>query len=81
MPAGDGEAEPDKHVIECKVLYKSLDQTIREGLEQTAAYMDRCAAESGHLVIFDRNEGRRWSDRIFRRREQAGRFELLVWGM
>ena len=34
-------------VIECKVLHKSLEQTIAEGLEQTAGYMDRCAAESG----------------------------------
>ena len=49
-----------KFVIECKVLHKSLDRTIRDirdGLEQTAAYVDRCAAEVGHLVIFDRRAG------------------------
>ena len=45
--------------FECKILHKTLDQTIAEGLEQTAAYMDRCDAEAGHLVIFDRREGRR----------------------
>ena len=80
-PPVDANAEPAKHVIECKVLYKSLEQTIREGLEQTADYMDRCDAQSGHLVIFDRDEARGWGDKIFRRRESAGRFELLVWGM
>ena len=36
------------------MLHKSLEQTVAEGLEQTAEYMDRCAAEEGHLVIFDR---------------------------
>ena len=33
-----------RFVIECKVLRKSLEQTVRQGLEQTAGYMDRCAA-------------------------------------
>ena len=45
----------DKFVIECKVLHKSLEQTVREGLEQAAGYMDRCAAQAGHLVVFDRS--------------------------
>ena len=46
-----------KIVIECKLLHKSLEQTIAEGLEQTAEYMDRCDAEAGHLVVFDRRAG------------------------
>ena len=44
-------------VIECKLLHRSLDQTIREGLSQTRAYMDRCGAHEGHLVVFDRTRG------------------------
>ena len=58
--AGGGQAaRVDKIVIECKVLHGSLERTIAEGLEQTAAYMDRCAAQEGHLVIIDRAaEGR-----------------------
>ena len=36
-------------VIECKVLHGSLERTIREGLEPTRAYMDRCGAVEGHL--------------------------------
>ena len=57
-----------KFVVECKVLHKGLDATIREGVEQTLGYLDRSAAEAGHLVIFDRREDRRWDDKVFRPR-------------
>ena len=78
-PQGD---ETRKIVIECKLLHKSLDQTIAEGLEQTEEYMDRCDAEAGHLVIFDRREGRRWEDKVFHRRDASeGGVEIDVWGM
>ena len=82
-PQGGGTAPHSaaKYVIECKVLRGSLERTIREGLEQTASYMDRCAARAGHLVIFDRGRGRRWEDKIFRRQERTddGR-PITVWG-
>ena len=69
-------------VIECKVLHKSMEQTIAEGLEQTAEYMDRCDAEAGHLVIFDRRAGRRWEDKVFRDRRASDRgTEIDIWGM
>jgi len=69
-------------VIECKVLHRSLEQTMAEGVEQTAAYMDRCAAGSGHLVIFDRRANRRWDDKVFhRRRVSSGGVAIEVWGM
>ena len=55
-PRGD---QMHKFVVECKILRKSLEQTIAEGLEQTAGYMNRYDAEAGHLFIFDRREGRR----------------------
>ena len=71
-----------RYVIECKVLHGGLERTIREGLAQTADYVDRCGAQAGHLVIFDRGAGTRWEDKIFRREEQArdGR-RITVWGM
>ena len=78
-PQGD---QTRKIVIECKILHKSLDQTIVEGLEQTAEYMDRCDAEAGHLVIFDRRADRRWEDKVFHRRDASeGGVEIDVWGM
>ena len=71
-----------KFVIECKVLHRSLERTIREGLEQTAACMDRCAAEAGHLVVFDRDEHRSWEEKVFhRRRISEGGAEIDIWGM
>ena len=67
-------------MIEGKILRKGLERTVNEGLEQTAAYMDRCGAGSGHLVIFDRGDGR-WEDKVFCRHESCGETEIYVWGM
>ena len=79
-----GDARPgravQKAVVECKLLYRSLEQTVSEGLEQTRAYMDRCAAEEGHLVVFDRTAGVSWEDKIFRR-DDTGETKVTVWGM
>ena len=68
-------------VIECKVLHRGLDRTLREGLEQTRAYMDRCAAAEGHLVLFDRTEGKSWDDKVYRRNEAEDGAPVTVWGM
>ena len=80
-----GREEPEssagKFVIECKVLHKSLEWTVREGLEQTAGYMDRCAAQAGHLVVFDRTEGKSWEDKVFRSEERTDNRTITVWGM
>ena len=69
-----------KVVVECKVLYKSLEATVCAGLEQTRAYMDRCAAAEGHLVVFDRTAGKSWDEKIFREKD-AGEANITVWGM
>jgi len=72
-----------KAVIELKVLYKSLEKTMADGLSQTRGYMDRCGGVSeGYLVIFDRTEGKPWEEKIFRR--EVGKDEgtpVTVWGM
>ena len=73
--------ETQKVVIECKVLRRGLDRTLREGLEQTRAYMDRSGATEGHLVVFDRTQGRSWDEKIFRRDEADGGALVTVWGM
>ncbi len=69
-----------KVVVECKVLYKSLEATVRAGVEQTRAYMDRCAAAEGHLVVFDRTVGKSWDEKIFREKG-TGEANITVWGM
>lgn len=45
-------------VLELKVGSGASEVLIREGLEQTADYMDRRGADESHLVIFDRNPNR-----------------------
>ena len=68
-------------VIECKVLHRGLTPTLREGLAQTRAYMDRCATAEGYLVLFDRTEGTAWDDKVYRREETEGGAPVTVWGM
>ena len=83
-PVGGPAGEPrstQKVVVECKVLHRGLERTLHEGLEQTRAYMDRCAAAEGHLVIFDRTEGKSWEDKIYRREETEGGVPVTAWGM
>ena len=70
-------------VVECKVRRGDLERTIVEGLAQTRAYMDRCGAEAGHLIVFDRSPDRSWEEKIFRRDASsgAGGGQATVWGM
>jgi len=70
-----------KIVIELKILHKSLDRTVNEGLKQTSEYMDRADTQEGHLVIFDRRKDRTWEEKIFRREESFKDKKVQVWGM
>ncbi len=74
---------PLRYVIECKVVgaKSALESTILKGLEQTAWYMDRCGAESGHLVVFDLRPDRSWEERVFRRDPEPGAAPITVWGL
>jgi hypothetical protein len=78
---GQGEEGEQKIVIELKVLHKSLERTISDGLAQTAEYMDRCAADEGHLVIFDRRPDKSWDEKIFRSERSSRNRKIIVWGM
>ena len=71
---------PRRYVVECKVRHGSPEATIREGLEQTLACMDRCGAESGHLVVFDRDGSKPWEEKLYRREESLGGRAVTVWG-
>ena len=76
--------------VECKVVRErdGLESTIDEGVEQTAAYVARCAAEAGHLVVIDQREDRSWDEKTFHHRRRparpqsgAGAAPVDVWGM
>ena len=73
-----------KVVVECKVVHprRGLETTVADGVEQTAAYMDRCGTDEGHLVVFDRREKRRWDEKLFRLDKEAqDGTKITVWGM
>ena len=70
-----------RFVVECKVLRTGLERTIAEGVEQTRGYVDRCGAEAGHLIVFDRARDRTWAQKIFRRAPAGAGVPVTVWGM
>ena len=70
-----------KSVIELKLRYNTVEQTLAEGLSQTWEYMDRCGTEDGHLVIFDRDKKKAWEDKIFSRIESYQGQKIKIWGM
>ena len=70
-----------RFVVECKLRHGDLESTIGKGLEQTRVYMDRCRAESGHLIVFDRSRERAWEEKIFRRAPPPDGAPITVWGM
>ncbi len=83
-PSRSGASAPgpsQRVVIECKIVRRGRERTIREGLRQTQAYADAFGAEEGHLALFDRRPGKSWRERIFRRDEEAGNRPVIVWGM
>ena len=77
-PSGDG--SESRVVVECKLLRSGRVRTINEGLEQTAAYMDLCGTEDGHLVVFDMRGGTSWSARTFREQHVWDGKQIAVWG-
>lgn len=69
-----------KIVLELKLLRKTLDKTIEQGMMQTAEYLDRTGTAEGHLLIFDRTPGKAWDEKIFcQEREHAGH-HIMIWG-
>jgi hypothetical protein len=70
-----------KIVIELKIRYGKLDDTIAEGVAQTWQYMDRAESAEGHLIIFDRDPHKSWAEKIFTRSERYHNQQIQVWGM
>ena len=72
---------PQRIVTDCKLLHRGLEQTVRSGAIRTRACMERCGADEGHLVVFDRSPDRPWEQKLFRRQEANGDAAITVWGM
>ena len=58
-----------------------LERTISDGVAQTRGYVDRCGAEAGHLIVFDRAPERTWEEKIFRRPPAGDGAPVTVWGV
>ncbi|TYT75814.1 AAA family ATPase [Desulfobotulus mexicanus] len=67
-------------VIELKILRKGLENTIKEGLEQTADYADKTGAGEAHLVIFNRNPQIPWEEKVWNKTMNHGKWTMGVWG-
>ena len=82
-PLTDGYGGPvQRIVLELKIKRGDLDKTIAKGLEQTVWYMDRCGDVSeGHFIVFNRDKGVSWDEKIWNRREEYGGRTITVWGM
>jgi hypothetical protein len=70
-----------KVVFELKIRHETLEDTIKEGLEQTWQYMDRADTTNGHLIIFDRDPHKPWAEKIFTRTELYRQMNIQIWGM
>lgn len=75
-------------IIELKILHRSREQTIQRGMAQTWKYVDTCGADEAHLIIFDRNEGKPWEEKIFQETlvyegttDHPVRFPITIWRM
>lgn len=75
-------------IIELKILRRSREQTIIDGMAQTWRYADRCGADEAHLIIFDRAVGKPWDEKIFLESrvyegtaDNPARFPITIWGM
>ncbi|MBM3198361.1 MAG: ATP-binding protein [Chlamydiae bacterium] len=66
-------------VLELKIYRSSSD--LAKGLEQTADYMDRAGATEGYLIIFDRDAGKSWEEKIYQKKETFQGKAIQVFGM
>jgi len=73
--------ELQRIVIEIKLKHKnSIEKVIKDGLEQTAKYVDKTGEKESYLIIFDQ-ENDNWEEKVFTRIEYFGQREIQIYGM
>lgn len=70
-------------VLELKIKRgQAVETLIANGLKQTAEYMDLVGnVKEGHFILFNRDEGVKWEEKLWHHRETYGEYEIMVWGM
>ncbi|MDR2693451.1 MAG: hypothetical protein LBB74_04455, partial [Chitinispirillales bacterium] len=67
-----------KYPIELKILQSENSRA--ESLAQIRGYMDKFGADAGWLVIFDKDPGKSWDEKIYMTEETAGGKRVTVIG-
>ena len=49
--------------------------TLKEGLEQTVDYADKCGTDEAHLIIFDKGSKKPWGKRIYKKEKIFGKID------
>jgi hypothetical protein len=82
-PLTDGYGGPIQYIVlELKIKRGEQEAIIAKGLEQTTDYMDKAAPTAeGHFILFNRDKGVAWEDKIWHRKENYGGRTITVWGM
>ena len=52
-------------VIETKIFYANIDETISQGIEQTKEYMQKVDSSEGVLIVFDRSIEKSWDEKVW----------------
>ena len=68
-------------VLQMKILNGSPIDAIREGLAETAGFMELCNSDEGHLILFDAVPGRIMDARYFSKTESYHGKNIVMWGM
>jgi hypothetical protein len=68
-------------VVELKLLHGSLQATIKQGLEQTYTYMDKCGAKEGYLLIFNPSTKKPWREKLFKKTGTFKDVKINIYGM
>ncbi|MCB1190342.1 MAG: AAA-like domain-containing protein [Leptospiraceae bacterium] len=74
-------SKSQKIVIECKVIRKSKEATIEEGLIQTIEYKDKCGAEEAYLILFEKSQNKTWEEKVFQEDGIHNNYTIPIWGM
>jgi hypothetical protein len=70
------------HFFDCPLFsYGSLQATIKQGLEQTYTYMDKCGAKEGYLLIFNPSTKKPWREKLFKKTGTFKDVKINIYGM
>jgi len=72
------EWEKQKYPIELKILRS--EKSLSEGLVQLSAYIDKCGANEGWLVVFDRDSNKSWDEKLYVKEIEKPGKKITVFG-